>query len=84
MSGRTSSSWSTPRRVSPVARCHEQSAHQPDVLGDKERISAGNQSSPTRTSTSGRSPGSRRGSWWIRSSGKDSRGGGHRLDVPKP
>jgi len=34
-----------------------QFAHQPDGLGDQERISAGNQSSPTRASTSGRSPG---------------------------
>jgi len=33
-----------------------QFAHQPDGLGDHERI-AGNQSSSTRTSTSGRSPG---------------------------
>ena len=57
VSSRTSSLWKVSSLLEPVWGCQMQFAHQPDGLFDHDRTSAGHQSSPTRTSTSGRSPG---------------------------
>ena len=56
MSRRTSSWWKVSSRVSPVVRCHEQLAHQPNGLGDQVSIRC----SPGCTSTARRCATSRR------------------------